>query len=322
VSQDQSASDAVSSSDTRSREITGGDCMTSGQVMAVIPSVAPLVDRTDDLYLKVLKDLIATKIMNTSMRVLVVCGGTVDKDTLVRAGFTDFVVSNLDENGAGYLGEKEWSYQDAEALTYPDNCFDFCVVHHGLHHCRSPHKGISEMFRVAKGGMLVFEPADNYFTSVGVRLGFGQDYEHAAVFSHNYQFGGIRNSPIPNYIYRFTAQELRKTILCLEPTMKIKFQFVHYFQVPWAQLKFRKSRLKKTVVTIALPMLKVAKAILPQIFANQIVGVALKPQDEDGLHPWLMKQDDEITPNKVWFVARYGRESIGIGKDISTTARD
>jgi SAM-dependent methyltransferase len=285
--------------------------MATSAVETISPSNGCSINRGEELYLRAITDLVEAKILATSMTVLVVCGGAVDRDTLRRAGFTHFVVSNLDKDGAGRLAEGEWSYQDAEALTYPDNSFDFCIVHHGLHHCRSPHKAIGEMLRVARLGTLTIEPADNHFTSLGVRLGFGQDYEHAAVHSHDYLFGGVRNSSVPNYIYRFTAREIRKTALCFEPTQKLEFKFNHSLQVPWAQLTFRKSGMKKLTVRLVLPVLLLAQALLPRAFANQIVSVILKQEEANSLHPWLVRNGSEISPNKQWFAARYGAKTSG-----------
>jgi SAM-dependent methyltransferase len=266
------------------------------------------LDKADDLYLRILKRLIAQKVMEPSMRILVVCGGTADRDTLVRAGFTNFVISNLDADGAGDLGEEEWSYQDAEDLTFNDGEFDFCFVHEGLHHCRSPHRAIVEMFRVARLGILVIEPADNYFTEFGVRLGVGQDYEHAAVFDHDFLFGGVRNSCIPNYIYRFTARELRKTVLCMEPTLALDTRFEYYLEIPWPALRARKSRLKQLAVALGYPVLRLAHAMAPTVVSNQIVGVVLKPQGSEGLHPWIIRQGKEVTVNRPWIAARFTKK--------------
>ena len=53
------------------------------------------------------------------------------------------------------------------------------------HHCHSPHRGLLEMYRVARRGVLAFEPRDTRLVRLGVRLGFGQEYEIAAVAGKN-----------------------------------------------------------------------------------------------------------------------------------------
>jgi len=271
-------------------------------------STEPTFDprHVDELYLDVVKKLLKKGIITPSMRILVACGGMTDRDTLLAAGLRNFVISNLDSRQvAGEFHPIEWSFQDAESLTYADSSFDFCIEHEGLHHCRSPHRALAEMYRVSRRGILLVEPLDSLLTAVGTRMGIGQDYEHAAVFVNECRFGGVRNTSIPNYIYRFTAREVRKMLLCLDPTLKLDFHFEHRLKVPWGQLRSRKSGVNLAIVTCAQPILFAAHRILPQIFANQIVAVALKPAPPEGLHPWLVREGDDVTVNREWLSAKY-----------------
>ena len=43
-----------------------------------------------------------------------------------------------------------------------------------------------------------------------------QEYEHAAVFYNDCVFGGVKNTPIPNFIYRWTRRDIEKTIAALK----------------------------------------------------------------------------------------------------------
>jgi ubiquinone/menaquinone biosynthesis C-methylase UbiE len=86
--------------------------------------------------------------------VLVVCGGELDRNIVVDEGFTAVTISNLDERIRGNeFAPYAWSFQDAEALSFPDDAFDYCMVHAGLHHCASPHRALLEMYRVARRGV-------------------------------------------------------------------------------------------------------------------------------------------------------------------------
>ena len=38
-----------------------------------------------------------------------------------------------------------------------------------------------------------------------------------------YRFGGQRNTPIPNYVYRWTRREVEKTVLAFAPVAKHRF---------------------------------------------------------------------------------------------------
>src|SRR5829696_6950968 len=136
-----------------------------------------------DFYEEVIDQLLRTGILAREMKLLVVCGGRRDERLLREKKFRDVVISNLDAPSDAY-GQSPfaWSRQDAERLAFDDGSFDFCLVHSGLHHCRSPHLALLEMYRVARRGLLLFEPYDNLLTRIGVRLNIGQEYEHASVF--------------------------------------------------------------------------------------------------------------------------------------------
>jgi SAM-dependent methyltransferase len=278
--------------------------------MMASSDVKALMNQAEELYFRILKLLIKEHVLPTSTHILVVCGGLTDRDTLMRAGLTKCVISNFDSRQkANEFLPLEWSYQDAEAMSYPDEAFDFCIVHEGLHHCRSPHTAMREMFRVAKLGLLIIEPAENIFTTVGVRIGMGQEYEQAAVYGNDCRFGGVRNTCIPNYVYRFSAREIRKTLLCLKPEVQLKFTFTFHFVPPWSALLLRKSVLRLTSVMMMRPLLSSLHKMLPRIFSNQIAALVVKPCAFEGLHPWLRREGDRIEVNSDWFADRFARHS-------------
>src|SRR5438309_2064841 len=159
----------------------------------------------DDFYETTLQWLLDKGVFSPEARVLVVCGGHFDKEALLKEGFTDVTISNLDlpKNGNEFSPFRS-SNLDAEKLDLLDEEYDFCIAHNGLHHCASPHRALLEMYRVAKKGVLVFEPRDTLLVRLGIRFNFGQEYETAAVQGDGLAFGGVRNSGIPNYVYRWT----------------------------------------------------------------------------------------------------------------------
>src|SRR5712672_2452459 len=136
----------------------------------------------DDFYSETLRRLLNDGWMGLDSSVLVVCGERYDRDVFHGLGFRRFTISNLDSRIDGSeFAPYPWSLQDVESLGFADGAFDFVVVHQGLHHCHSPHRGLLEMYRVARLGVLAFEPRDTRLVRLGVRLGFGQEYEIAAV---------------------------------------------------------------------------------------------------------------------------------------------
>lgn len=169
--------------------------------------------------------------------VLVVCGGEVDRSTLLAEGFTSVTISNLDERLRGdEFAPYAWSRQDAEALTFADGSFDYCIVHAGLHHCASPHRALLEMYRVARRGVLAFEARDSLLMRFAIRAHRVPAYEAAAVRAHEYRYGGVRNTCVPNYIYRWTESEVAKTIASYAPYSPHRIHYYYGLRVPEERL--------------------------------------------------------------------------------------
>jgi SAM-dependent methyltransferase len=260
-----------------------------------------------DFYGEVIGHLLRTGVLNTRMRILVICGGKIDRAILRERGFSHVVISNVDPRPREEeFAPFDWCYQNAERLTFPDESFDFCVVHSGLHHCYSPHRALLEMYRVARRGLLLFEPYDNLLTRLGVRLNIGQEYEHASVFYNGGGYGGVGNGPIPNYIYRWTEQEIVKTINCGAPYARHDIRFFHRMRIPWTQLRGRRDKKLYYAVRVAEPALKLLEACFPKQ-SNNFAALVRKPQLPLALHPWLRQDGDTVRLNDQWLTARYSR---------------
>jgi SAM-dependent methyltransferase len=88
----------------------------------------------------------------------------------------------------------EGSVQDNENLTFPDNQFDYSFVAASLHHLLRPHKGLYELLRVSKKGVIVIEPNDSWLTRLAVRFNLATEYERDC----------------KNYVFRYSEQDVRK----------------------------------------------------------------------------------------------------------------
>ena len=169
------------------------------------------------------------------MSVLVVAGGPADRDAFRELGFEQVTISNVDEEvAAEELAPYDWSFQDAEALTYPDGSFDLTVVSAGLHHCRSPHRALLELYRVARVAALAIESRDSALMRVAVKLGAVDDYELAAVAAHGLRSGGVANTSTPNYVYRWSEREVEKTVASFAPHARHRIRFFREFELPEA----------------------------------------------------------------------------------------
>ena len=82
--------------------------------------------------------------------------------------------------------------QNVNDLTFQDESFDYVFTKETLHHLPTPFKGLCEMFRVAKRGVIIIEPNGEY------------DVE----FNYN------AFEPTGNYMCTFSAHELIKAGIC------------------------------------------------------------------------------------------------------------
>jgi ubiquinone/menaquinone biosynthesis C-methylase UbiE len=259
-----------------------------------------------DFYVDTLRQLVRENRLRPDMRILVLCGGRQDQEALQQAGFSNVTIANLDTRMTGQeFAPYAWSFQDAENITFADNEFDFGIVHNGLHHCYSPHGALLELYRVSKFGVLIFEPRDNWFTRLGVRLNFGQDYEVAAVFGNACTFGGVRNTEVPNYVYRWNEREVEKAINCYYPYGRNRFRYFYHLRPPWERLQMMRNKFWLTAIIAAYPLLLLYTLLFPRQ-SNNFAFAAFKPAIPQDLHPWIQMREGQPTLDKSWVTARYG----------------
>ncbi len=149
--------------------------------------------------------------------ILVVGGGPGDAEALTRAGFRSFQMSNLPgeilrSGEDGFQPSNSTTPLDAEDLALPNESYDLIFAHEVLHHCRSPHRALCEMLRVSRKFVIFLEPNDSLIMRVLTYLGFSFPYELPAVIDNGYTAGGVRDSQIPNYIYRWNGREVLKCV--------------------------------------------------------------------------------------------------------------
>lgn len=164
------------------------------------------------------------------------------------------------------------------------------------------------MYRIARVGLLVFEPRDGMLVRLGVMLNVGQEYEVAAVFDNDMTFGGVRNSDLPNYVYRWTPNEVQKAIRTFAPIGKHRFAFYYALRVPWERLRLLRNKLYLAGVIAVLPLLKALSLLVPAL-CNNFAFLVLKPRVPADLFPWLAVNDGRVTLNRAWLQARYNKQT-------------
>lgn len=124
-------------------------------------------------------------------------GAGMDAWRLLQAGFKDVLATDLDDTVLRQTKENgqitNFSIENAEALSFADNSFDFILCKEALHHMSRPYAAIYEFFRVARYGVVVIEPQDPWV-----------DWPcRMDVTSPHYEAVG-------NYVYQYSMRELEK----------------------------------------------------------------------------------------------------------------
>ncbi len=269
-------------------------------------SSATMSSSRSDFY----ADTISAWIPDRHSTVLIVAGGDTDHAIFAALGFNRVTISNLDSrmNGSEFQ-PYDWRFLDAEHLELTDGSYDYVVVHAGLHHLRSPHRGLTEMYRVARKGVVFLESRDSLTMRLIERLNLTQPYEHAAVFYSEGKFGGVTNSEIPNYVYRWTEREVEKTISSYSPTVRHRFRYRYGVGAPSTLKLERGNVLRRLLVMLAVPAFRVFTAVFPRE-RNLFACFVEKPAPGEGLYPWLKLHEGEVRFNHEWADVRYKTKYI------------
>lgn len=254
-------------------------------------------------YKKVVEEQIKPK----SASILVCGGGVLDKTVFKELGFQDVTISNLDTRiGSDDYAPYKWAFENAEALSFDDGSFDYVVIHAAIHHASLPHKLLIEMYRVAKIGLLAFESRDSLTMRILEYFNLTQVYEHAAVYYNDCKYGGMNNTDIPNFVYRWTEREVEKTIQTYAPYFKHKFVYKYGTAFPCTPELEAKGCIKKTFLIYARPFYWVfTKIFIKQ--QNLFSFYVEKPTSQNVLFPWLIfdEGDHKIKFNKAWGDKKY-----------------
>jgi ubiquinone/menaquinone biosynthesis C-methylase UbiE len=253
-----------------------------------------------DVRVTFYQDTIRKWILDKDASILVVGGGETDRAVFHSLGFTNVVISNLDSRLKGdEFAPYQWSYQKAEDLSFEPASYDYVVVHAALHHCESPHRALLEMYRVARKGAIAFESRDSLLMKALERVGLSPSYEHLAVYYNDGKFGGVNNTEIPNYIYRWTEREIEKTINSYAPYAKHDFLYEYGSDEPFSASVEKKATLKKLVIGTAKPVYRLFTKVFPQQ-QNLFAFYVQKPDLEKDVYPWIESSNGELGFNIEW----------------------
>lgn len=268
------------------------------------------VDRTR--FQRVLQDCVRAQGIDLQSNVMIVGGSYEDAEILRKVGFRRMTLTNLQDLADFELppmdgAELSMVNADAEDMQFADGSYDLVLAHEMLHHCRSPHKALLEMLRVSRRHVIIQEPNDSLLMQAFVKLRFSFPYELPAVVFHNFQAGGVRNTCIPNYIYRWNAREMYQTTASYIPESEFRLYVRRYwdFNVDKDELALRSQTRIGSFTKILGPGLFLAclhgfQAVanhLPWLGGqgNKFFGCITK---HDDLKPWLVRENGRIAYNQ------------------------
>ncbi len=155
------------------------------------------------------------------------------------------------------------------------------------------------MYRVARYGVIAFESRDSLLMRLCERLGLSQSYEHAAVFCNGCEIGGVSNTAVPNYVYRWTEREIEKTIRSYDPTGVPHFTYRYGHDLPGTVDLQAGSRWKSAAVSILAPVYRAFAFLFPRQ-QNLFAFMVRKPIIPDDVHPWLLVEEGSFRFNEEW----------------------
>jgi SAM-dependent methyltransferase len=247
-----------------------------------------------------LSELLADGTISRSDTVLAVCAGEREYELFSSYSFEHVVISNISAHEQiDWSPSCSWSYQDVQSLSYEDSSFDFTFVADGLHHCPSPHRAMLEMYRVARKGIIVIESRRSLLMQVANRLGLSPEYEVEAVIGNELRSGGVNNTAIPNYIYRWTEGELTRTIRSYDPRGRQHFRFFYELNLPYELADWKKNKFRLNAVRIVDPLVQALTRVFKKQ-CNTLAMVVLKPVIPKDLWPWLTLEGGEVVFNPAY----------------------
>jgi SAM-dependent methyltransferase len=250
-------------------------------------------------YSRVLRVALANGALQREDRILVVAGGALDSQSFAAAGCMSVTISNLDSKAsAGIVSGHGWSYADAEALPFRDGDFDVVAVHAGLHHCRSPHAALAEMYRVARRLVIVMEARDSAVMRTAVACGFAPAYEVDGVIADGYS-GGWRNGELPNFIYRWTEREVVNVVRALDPGVEPDVSFHYGLRLPTDRM--RPERLWKRLVFAVMQWTAQVLFRLVPSQGNEF-AILVRKGPHQRLQPWIQREDTsgQLRLDRAW----------------------
>lgn len=198
------------------------------------------------------------KYFDKSNKILLLGASDDEVKIFLNLGFKNLYVGYFDDIQKnffiqnGFIENKNLFKIDIRKIPFKENSFDYTFTHATIHHVDLPHLAVTELYRVAKIGCLIIESNDSFIMRLATKFGFSEEFEVSSIKSNG---GGLLNSSIPNYIYRWNENEINKLIKSYKPEYKHNIFFDYFYDSKNSALE--KNILKKIVKKILSLFLRI-----------------------------------------------------------------
>ena len=259
-------------------------------------------EETLDFYKNTIQKLVDRGIFLVDAPTLVLAAGINDYKAMCALGFSNVTFSNVDPRlSAEDFAPYNLTHYDAQNIASPDESFAQIIIANALHHCRYPHRALVEMYRVAGRGILCFENRDSALMRLAARFGMAQQYEYEAVYGNAMKFGGVDNTAIPNYIYRWTEREIHKTVATFAPEVVPKIHYFHGLRTPAPRLARMKSPIKASVALGVMWGVRLITTLFPS--QSNLFAFCIEKSRETW--PWIRTDGDAFHFDEEWARRRF-----------------
>ena len=122
---------------------------------------------------------------------------------------------------------------------------------------------------------------------------------------HGCEYGGVNNTEIPNYVYRWTEREVLKTISAFAPQARHRLTFQYGHDLPQRAACESKKTVQCSLLSMAYPLYRVFAWLFPRQ-QNLLACMVEKPRLTDDLHPWVTSDPKEgLRLNRKWAAREY-----------------
>ena len=160
--------------------------------------------------------------INKESNFLLISASMYEVKILKDLGYLNFTITYHDEDEKnqfldyGFKENINLFKSDLRDLMFKDKSFDYTITNATIHHIDLPHKAITELYRVAIKGVLVIESTDSLIMRLATKIKLAEEFEVSSI-NEDKNTGGLLDTAIPNYVYRWTEKEILKLLKSFDP---------------------------------------------------------------------------------------------------------